>query len=137
MKNRIKDMRKRKQIKFSKGLTRQEFKDECQIDNIIEKYTKTGILNHVNKYEPQYGEATQHDYKSAMDLVVSAQAMFDDLPAQVRAEFNNDPGDFLDFVSKPENVDKFEDVGLVPKRAKSAPAAPEEPQTVENEPTPE
>ena len=129
MKNRVKDLRKRKQIKFSKGLTRQEFREECQIDNIIEKYTKTGVLDHVNRYEAQYGEATSHDYKSALDLIISSQDMFDDLPAQVRAEFNNDPAAFLDFVSDPENVDKFEEVGLVKRALKSAQTAPEEPET--------
>lgn len=38
------------------GLTRQSFKDECDITRIVETYARTGIAP-LNRHEPQYGDA--------------------------------------------------------------------------------
>ena len=38
---------------------------------------------------------------------------FDDLPAKVRREFDNDPFKFLEFVEDPENVERMAELGLV------------------------
>lgn len=48
-----------------KGLTRQSFKDECDINNIIKTYTDTGLVNHVAKSRPIYGEAPETDFFTA------------------------------------------------------------------------
>lgn len=39
------------------GRTHQSFKDECDVDRIIELHTRTGLVTHLNPGKPQYGDA--------------------------------------------------------------------------------
>ena len=36
------------------SLTKQSFTKECDINNIMKKYQKTGAIDHVNKHEASY-----------------------------------------------------------------------------------
>ena len=36
--------------------TRQSFKDECDVNRIVDNYARTGMVNHVPRVEPQYGD---------------------------------------------------------------------------------
>lgn len=38
------------------NLTKQSFKDECDVNRIVRQFTKTGIVNHLARGKPQYGE---------------------------------------------------------------------------------
>lgn len=77
--------------------TKQSFKASCDINNIMVKYVKTGVFDHVRQYQGQYYDANPTDYHEAMNIVVNAQQMFDDLPAKARDYFRNDPANFLQF----------------------------------------
>jgi phage internal scaffolding protein len=79
------------------SMTKQSFKASCDINNILVKYQKTGVFDHVKQYEGQYFDATEADYHESMNTVVQAQQMFDDLPSKAREYFNNDPAKFLAF----------------------------------------
>ena len=47
----------RVQIAFpGPGKTRQSFKDECDINRIVDTYARTGIVNHIPRVAPQYGD---------------------------------------------------------------------------------
>lgn len=49
-----------------KGRTHQSFKDECDINRIVETYARTGIVTHTNRLEAQYGDApSQNLYEAA------------------------------------------------------------------------
>lgn len=97
------------------SMTHQSMKDETDMNRIMEKWAKTGVLEHRNTYEGQYGDFMNapEDYHSAMNAVIEAQDMFSELPANVRKRFANDPGLFLDFVSDPKNRDEMKELGLV------------------------
>ena len=97
---------------FGEDMAKQSMKDECDINQIMARYIKTGVLEHVRTYSPEYGYATGLDFKEAMDLVVGAQAMFSELPSAIRKRFANDPAQFLDFVSNPDNVEELRKLGL-------------------------
>lgn len=100
------------------SMTKQIFKDECNINNIMAKFERTGAIDHYAKYAPHYGDATNVDLQDALNTVISAQEMFDELPATLRKRFSNDPGEFLDFVQNPENQEEMYELGLkVDKRA--------------------
>ena len=100
-----------------KGRTKQSFKDECDINNIMAKYQKTGAIAHVNKHGAQYGFATSQDFASAMRTVTVAQEMFDGLPSSIRNRFSNNPASFLDFVQDADNKEEGIALGLWPKGA--------------------
>ena len=95
-----------------KTMTKQAHKAETDINQIMAKYIKTGILEHANNYSGQYGFATSDDFTASMQIVQDANDMFSELPAAVRKKFQNDPGQFLDFVQDPENEPQFYDMGL-------------------------
>lgn len=97
----------------------------CNINNIMDKYRKTGLLEHVNQFRGNYGDFTSAPtYHEAFNKLVEAQEMFMTLPANVRDKFANDPGLFLEYVSDENNQAGMEELGLLPKKA---PAKPQEP----------
>jgi hypothetical protein len=38
------------------GLTRQSFADECDVNRIVDTYARTGIVNHLPRTPPVYGD---------------------------------------------------------------------------------
>jgi len=95
-----------------KSKTKQQFKAESDINTIVNKYKKTGVITHYARYQGSYGDATGLDYKNAMDVVSNANTLFLELPASVRDRFNGDPAKFLDFVQDPKNADELTEMGF-------------------------
>lgn len=95
------------------GRTKQSFKAECDINNIMAKYQKTGVLDFARKNEPRYGDCIGAEYNAAMLVVAGARSMFEALPSSTRAFFDNDPALFLDFVDDPANYSKMAAMGLL------------------------
>lgn len=110
--------------------TRQEFKDECDINNVIKHYKQTGQITHIAA-RAQQGTYTDLpdpvDFQDAINLVMEAENAFASLPAKVRDRFGNDPERFLDFMSKPENQDEMISLGLAKdtRPLKPPPSTPE------------
>ena len=40
-----------------KSLTEQHHAKACDINSIMAKYVKTGVLDHITRYEPTYGRS--------------------------------------------------------------------------------
>lgn len=100
------------------SLTQQHFKDECDINNIIERFTRTGLLPQYPGEDMQYGDyTTSVDYHEAMTIVAQAKQQFEALPSSVRDKFDNDPAKMLDFVSKKENIEESVRLGLLNREA--------------------
>lgn len=109
---------KRVQLQFDPvkepSLTKQSFKDECDINHIMLKYEKTNLLTHVNNSQGTYGDFTEiSDYQDSLNRVLAAQQSFMELPAHVRKEFQNDPAQLLSFISDDKNYDKALALGLI------------------------
>lgn len=111
--------------------TKQSFKAECDINTIIARFLRTGILDYAEKHEAQYGDATGVDFTEAMQTVAKAQSMFNDLPSALRNRFKNEPALFLDFIHDDKNRDEARKLGLLkpepapaPEPVKTATAAP-------------
>lgn len=102
------------------SLTHQCFKDDCDVNNIMARWVKDGLVAHVNQYQGRYEDVSSaEDYHTSLTRVIAAQDAFDSLPATIRARFENDPGKFLDFVGDPSNVDEMDKLGLLPEDYKS------------------
>lgn len=120
------DPKLRVQLVFpaGEGRTKQSFKDECDVNKIMARFTRTGVLDFASKFSPRYEDVTGADFQSAMDTVARANSMFQELPAELRRRFKNDPVVFLDFVDDPANADKARELGLLPPlEAKVVPPA--------------
>lgn len=99
--------------------TKQCFRDECDINNILRKYQKVGIVEHLARFQGRYGDfVTSEDYQSSLNKISEARACFDALPSTIRDRFHNDPAQFLDFAQNPKNVDEMVKLGLaIPRRS--------------------
>lgn len=94
------------------GFTQQHFREECDINNILDRYAQTGIVP--ERHGAFYGDFSEGlEYREALDRLNSTQAEFDALPARTRDFFGNNPAKFLDFVSNPENKPYFATIGLI------------------------
>jgi phage internal scaffolding protein len=98
--------------------TDQSQKDECDINNIVERFQQTGIIEHLNTQTPQFGDATQvpGDFTESMHMIMAAQEMFDELPSDVRKFFDNDPQSFLTYAQDPSNAETLVELGLATPR---------------------
>lgn len=96
-----------------KTLTQQHSKDECDINQILEKMARGIMPDHART--PQYGDFTSsaNDYHDALNTVIAAQTAFDNLPAKLRARFNNDPENLLVFLQDNKNLSEARELGLV------------------------
>ena len=96
-------------------MAQQQFKDECDINNIMSKYQKTGLITHVAKHQGDYDDFTvMPDFKTAIDTIHEAERMFMTLPSNVREQFENDAGQFVEFATNDRNYDEMVDLGLIP-----------------------
>lgn len=107
------------------SMTKQSFKRECDINHIMSRFQKTGVIEFAKRFEPRYGDATGVDFRAAMQLIAEAKTMFQELPSSTRARFRNDPANFLEFVNNPANAAEARELGLL---------KPEEPAPVEPAP---
>ena len=100
-------------INTGKGLTEQAHKKECDMNYILRDYARTGFIKHAKENAGTYDDISVQDFQQAMFIVAEAKSMFEELPAPVRKEFNNDPKAFLGFVQDPENADKMKNLGIM------------------------
>jgi phage internal scaffolding protein len=109
-------MKTRVQKIFTKpSRTKQAFKHEVDINRIMAKYQKTGLLPVTNK-SPLYGDFSSiPDFETASNKLIAAQNAFDAQPASLRKRFNNNPSELLHFLQDESNRDEAIKLGLVPK----------------------
>lgn len=106
------------------SMTKQSFKDECDINNIMKRYEKDLLLEHVNRFQGRFGDFTGAvEYHEACNIVMRAEEMFMALPATVRARFENDPAAFLAFATDEKNKEELYNMGLAirPKASDNPP----------------
>lgn len=95
--------------------TKQSMAAACDINNIMVRYEKTGLIDHV-KQGGSYGDFSNvQDYHASMNAVLEANEAFMTLPAKLRKEFNNDPSQLIEFMNDPKNKEKAEELGLIEK----------------------
>lgn len=96
------------------SLTKQSFSKECDVNFIMSKYSKTGLIDHIQSNPGRFGDFLDIvDYQSSLNSVLEAQASFDALPSALRARFDNDPALFLSFVQDESNRDEAINLGLI------------------------
>lgn len=95
--------------------TKQSFKDECDINNIVKSFrTVQDIINLTeNGRKGVFADLPEpFQYQDGLNLVIQAQNSFAALPSALRNRFENDPKQFLDFMSNPANQDEMIKLGL-------------------------
>jgi len=98
---------------LDKTMAQQQFKDECDINTIVERFGITGELPQ-NLKTPSTNDFWEiSNYQEALNQVNAGREAFMQMPAKIRTEFDNDPGRFLEFVHDPDNRARAEKLGLI------------------------
>lgn len=96
------------------SMTKQSFKAECDINQILRKWQKTGLVEHVAQFDGRYDDVSGVvDYQDALGQVMAAEEAFASLPSGLRKRFENDPGKFMDFVLNDKNREEMRALGLL------------------------
>lgn len=93
--------------------TEQNYKKECDVNMIVAKYDKTGLITHIQKFEAQFGDLTGLDFKQAQDLIANARNQFEQLPSHIRKRFRNSPEYLLHFMEDENNREEAIRLGLI------------------------
>lgn len=104
-------------IACSEILTEQHHRERVDINNIINNFTRTGVLPDIqNTLEGIYGDFSSGDdfLESQLKLQKAEEAFFS-LDAKIRKRFDNEPHKLLEFISNPHNKSEAIDLGLIPK----------------------
>lgn len=97
------------------SLTQQQFAEDADINTIVRRFGLIGTLPE-SWSSPQSGDFSGiSDFHEALNLVTSAQQSFMEVPAELRARFNNDPGRLLNFLDDDSNKEEAIKLGLVNK----------------------
>lgn len=133
----VKD-RERPVVDFTDAImmTKQSFKAECDINNIVSHFQRTGAVTHLAKHGLSYQDISPLDFKTSMDIVAKANTMFEELPSSIRTRFNGDPAEFLAFVQDPANKSEMIELGLAKEQKKPSVSPAPDPEPVPPEPDP-
>lgn len=105
--------------------TQQQFREKVNVNSIMAKYRKTGLIDHVRANPGVYADLTKlPDYQTAMQTVITAQSTFESVPANIRLRFDNDPGKMIAFLDDQQNYDEAVKLGLVIPKKPEPPAPP-------------
>ena len=109
-------------IKCNDGITEQHHSEQCDVNNILATYMKTGTLPPIDP-NAQYGDLSEFDYQTMQNQIANANSLFEQLPDNVKHKFGNEPYRFLNFVQDEKNYDELVEMGLANN---PLPASPED-----------
>ena len=90
----------------SRSRTKQSFKKDADVNNIMIRYRKTGVVPTTGAVA-LYGDfSSQAEFNNVLARITRAQEAFLTLPADVRKRFNNDVAEMLDFVADDANYEE-------------------------------
>lgn len=117
---------------YEDGRTKQSFKDATDINKLLEKAAKGGTLSHLAKHGATYGDFSDiDDLLTAHARLERGVEIFNELPAEIRKEFNQSPQEFYNYVNNPANTERLPE--LLPGLAKQGKQRPEVLRTAENQ----
>lgn len=105
------------EIGFEESLTDQQYKEECDINNIMRKYAYNSLPHPSRGFYADLSEVK--DYAESLQIVKKAEDAFMQLDPRVRAQFENDPTKLISFLSDSKNADEAVRLGLAHKPTKS------------------
>lgn len=89
---------------YDDGRTKQAFADDADINKLLARAAKGDTISHLAKHGAVYGDFTDiDDLLVAHERLARGQAIFDELPGELKREFNQDARTFFNFVNDPAN----------------------------------
>ena len=101
------------------SLTQQEFKESCDINNILAKFSVQAQALGVDPslLMPQdqgtYGDFSNlDDFQTAQNKIAFLNDQFSNLPSDVRRKFGDDLNTFISAISDPNRIDELGELGV-------------------------
>lgn len=96
------------------SMTKQSFKDECDINKIIARYGvhNASMIRPQRQGPAQFLQVPVPDFQQALEMIEQAESAFASLPAKTRQIFENDPLKFVSFLDT-ATPQKLAEIGLV------------------------
>lgn len=101
------------------SLTQQEFKESCDINNILAKFAVQAQALGVDPSQlmPQdqgtYGDFSNlDDFQTAQNKIAFLNDQFSNLPSNVRRKFGDDLNTFISAISDPTRIDELGEMGV-------------------------
>lgn len=101
------------------SLTQQEFKESCDINNILAKFAVQAQALGVEPSQlmPQdqgtYGDFSNlDDFQTAQNKIAFLNDQFSNLPSNVRRKFGDDLNTFIGAISDPTRIDELGEMGV-------------------------
>ncbi len=101
------------------SLTQQEFKESCDINNILAKFS---VQAHALGVEPSqlmpqdqgtYGDFSNlDDFQTAQNKIAFLNDQFSNLPSDVRRKFGDNLNNFIGALSDPSRIDELGELGV-------------------------
>ncbi|WNK14547.1 MAG: internal scaffolding protein [Microvirus sp.] len=98
---------------FGPSLTVQSQSEDADINVIMERFGLTGKFPENPKVPTYIDYEDIFDYRTALTRLQDAQTAFMAYPAKFRAQFENDPQQFLEFCHNENNRDEMIRLGLI------------------------
>lgn len=96
--------------KYDDGRTKQAFKDSTDVNRLLQRHAKAGTLSALAKVENRFGDFQGFDFHHARNMIAQGQTIFEQLPSEVRREFDQDAQKFFNFVNDPEKQGKLDEL---------------------------
>lgn len=100
--------------------TKQSFSNDCDINKIMAKAIKTGMLVDsvgISSRQAVFADVADiGDYRLVMDKIAKANEAFEQLSAEVKNRFGNDPAALVAFMQDENNLEEACKIGLLPMK---------------------
>lgn len=107
-------------------LTKQDFKDECDLNLLMQRYTPQMLIESYNASMGVYGDYSDvMSHQDARERVMLTQSWFESLPAKMRSMFDHDVSKCVEYLENPSNTDEAIQLGLLKKPLSDKDSKPE------------
>lgn len=114
IRNKFSNHKRVQQLIEGPTMTQQHMAAETDINNIVSKYLKTGVLgNPTNPRRAMFGDFTSVDYQNMQNQIADIDNEFSALPSRLRKKFGNDPYQLVRWIEDPRNYAEAVKLGLI------------------------
>lgn len=100
--------------KPDEGRTVQADRNEADINKILARFEKSGMITHLSKETPFYGDVSEFSgLQDCLIKVREADELFMGMSATIRERFENNPVKMVDFLADERNREEAISLGMV------------------------
>lgn len=85
------------------NLTKQAFKEDCDINKMLARHAKAGTLHTIQRDAGQYADFSNLNFEETALRLAAGRTLFEELPSEIQREFDWSPTKFFSFANDPEN----------------------------------